>query len=225
MSDYNNKIAQMNDQLLSDGDVLKDSQIILIALGELGSCYESFKTSIISRFDHSMSFDDFSILLSDYETSLEPSPEKVTAQANIVTKAARSEVSGKATVVCQICSKKNHNALNGFNRINLLKFAPQHKRPLSPLGPGQVSEHPSVNYAGTRGGAMACWYPEKGSTYHITSISRNLQISSPDESLDNSSVLTATASSQKMKVDRFGDFVGCGSGFHLKIKTDAISVP
>lgn len=46
---------------------LKDSEIILIKLGRLSGEYESFVTSITTRFDYSMMFPSLCELLMDHD--------------------------------------------------------------------------------------------------------------------------------------------------------------
>lgn len=56
MEDFITKISILKDALSSTGESLKESEIILIALGALGEEYESFVTSITARFDPAMTF-------------------------------------------------------------------------------------------------------------------------------------------------------------------------
>lgn len=56
MEDYILWISVLKDALAATEEKLKDSEIILIALGGLSEDYESFITFIMTRFDHTMSF-------------------------------------------------------------------------------------------------------------------------------------------------------------------------
>lgn len=196
----------MNNQLATAGEILKDSQLIFIAIGGLGSLCESFQTSITTHFDHSISFESFTDLLLDFESSLEQAPatEEVTIQVNVASKSSKggeSLSSGKATVICQICGKKNHNALNCFNRINVSKFPPQHNRQLSPMGPSYVKASPSAKYAGFVA-AMSGWYHDTGSTHRLTPSISNIRFSS---TLSDNSAPVITANGQYMTIVKSGN--------------------
>lgn len=56
MMQYIKHLSIAREKLASAGERLRESQMILIALGGLGSEYKPFVTSITTRFDHSMTF-------------------------------------------------------------------------------------------------------------------------------------------------------------------------
>lgn len=131
MSEYLKRICVLKDKLAAAGDKLKDSQVILIALGGLGPEFQSFVTSITMRFDHSMTFPNLQQLLMDHELRIAPAQATTTIEANIVTR-PRSD-SGRLKA-CQICSKKGHGDIDCYNRFNATRFPPNHKRKLTAVG-------------------------------------------------------------------------------------------
>lgn len=67
MEDFIIKISVLKDALAATGECLKDSEIILITLGALGEGYESFITSVRTRFDPEMTFASLCELLMDQD--------------------------------------------------------------------------------------------------------------------------------------------------------------
>lgn len=70
---------------------------------------------------------------------------------------------------CHICNKKNHSALNCYNRFNGSKFPPQHSRRMNVvptlvhLAASSTLEH------------ITMWYPDSGATNHITANAYHIQ--------------------------------------------------
>lgn len=54
MGDFIKKISVLKDALAAQGNNLKESEVILITLGGLGEEYESFVTSIATRYDETI---------------------------------------------------------------------------------------------------------------------------------------------------------------------------
>lgn len=67
MEEFITRILVLKDLLATIGEGLKDSELILIILGALGDGYESFITSIMTRFDPQMTFTSLCELLMDQE--------------------------------------------------------------------------------------------------------------------------------------------------------------
>lgn len=67
MEEYISQITVLKDALAATGEHLKETYIILIALGGPSMEYESFVTTITTRFDHSMSFSTLCELLLDQD--------------------------------------------------------------------------------------------------------------------------------------------------------------
>lgn len=65
MEEFITKISMLNDALVATDEWLKESEIILITLGALGEGYDSFFTSIKTRFDLEMMFTSLCELLMD----------------------------------------------------------------------------------------------------------------------------------------------------------------
>lgn len=71
MEEFITKIFVLKDTLTTMGESLKESEIILIALGALGEEYKSFVTSITTRFDPVMTFVALCELLMDREIQIQ----------------------------------------------------------------------------------------------------------------------------------------------------------
>lgn len=67
MKEFITRLSVLKDSLAATGEGLKDSEIILMTLGVLGDGYESFVTSITTRFDPTMMFASLCELLMDKE--------------------------------------------------------------------------------------------------------------------------------------------------------------
>lgn len=132
MEDFITTILIIKDELATIGETLKESEVILITLGALNDDYESFVTSITTRFDHSMTFSSLCELLMDHEMRLrwKVNPLSSTGFVNAVVKGE-----SRSDFKCQIFLRKGHSALNCHNRINLTCFPPSHGRELSATGP------------------------------------------------------------------------------------------
>lgn len=157
---YIKHVSIAKDKLASAGEKPRDSQIILIALGGLGSEYKPFVTSITIRFDHSITFTQFQQLLMDHDLQEEQTNY---IEANAVSKTEKFDERNTniKSHPCQICSRKEHGAINCYNRVNFTRFPLTHNRKLIPIGIGNTSS-PSVN-------TVTIWYPDSGATTHITS--------------------------------------------------------
>jgi len=103
MMEYLKKITIARDRLTAAGEKLKDSQVILITLGGLGSEYQSFVTSITTRFDKNMTFSHLKHLLMDHELQFSPT---LKIDANVAVKNRNDDRRDKITY--QICTKKGH---------------------------------------------------------------------------------------------------------------------
>lgn len=76
MDEYTVKVSVLKDALVATGKTLKESEIILITrftLGGLGEEFESFVTSITSRYDPQLTFSELGELLMDQEMRIEKS--------------------------------------------------------------------------------------------------------------------------------------------------------
>lgn len=71
MEEFITKVSILKDSLAPTGDTLKQLEIILITLGALGEEYESFVTSITTRFYHNMTFPMLCELLMDQEMRIQ----------------------------------------------------------------------------------------------------------------------------------------------------------
>lgn len=65
MKEFITRLLVLKDFLVAIGEGLKDSEIILITLGALGDGYESFVTSVTTRFDPAMTSTSLCELLMD----------------------------------------------------------------------------------------------------------------------------------------------------------------
>lgn len=168
MSQYLQNISIAKDKLASAGEKLRDSQIILIALGGLGPEYKLFVTSITTRFDHSMSFTQLQQLLMDYDLQ---EKQSAIVEANMVNKSTKSEEKNIGTISqsqpCQICSRKGHGTINCFNRANFIRFPPTHNRKLVLIDVGNPNT-PLANLVASGRNVVAMWYPDSRATSHIT---------------------------------------------------------
>lgn len=67
IEDFITKISVLKDTLTATGERLKESDIILITLGAVGDGYNSFVTSVTTRFDQEMTFTSLCELLMDQD--------------------------------------------------------------------------------------------------------------------------------------------------------------
>lgn len=56
MEEFIIRILVIKDTLAATGETLKESEVILIALGALSDQYKSFVMSLTTRYDHGMTF-------------------------------------------------------------------------------------------------------------------------------------------------------------------------
>jgi len=166
VADFLRRVTIARDKLAAAGEKISDSQIILLTLGGFGTDYQSFITSITTRFDKNMTFSTFKSLLIDFDLQFSPSR----LEANVAVKNKSDDRRDKS--FCQICSKKGHGAKDCYHRVNFRKFLPiSHSRRLvaSDLENFLVSTNnvtPSANFV-TTSRAPAIWYPDTGATSHI----------------------------------------------------------
>lgn len=144
MGDFLPKVSILRDSLVATGETMKESVVILIVLSALGDEYESFVTSITTRFDLAMIFFTLCKLLIDYEVRFQES--RRSTMVNIVTKSYKSDdssyksddssmssykssdsSSGRIEVRCKIYNRKGNFTLNYYcNRLNIKKFKRTH---------------------------------------------------------------------------------------------------
>lgn len=178
MEEFITKISILKDALATTGDILKEAEVILIALGALDDEYEAFVTSITTRFDPTMTFATLCELLMDQEINPLSLAQSVNAVVKPESRPTQSvSPSPKSDLKYQICQRKVHSALNYYNKINLSHFPPTHNRELSPFNPNGNNR-------------SSIWY--LGATSHITSSSDNIQHPHPFSS--NHCILTADES-------------------------------
>lgn len=67
MEDFLTKVSVLKDAIVANGERLKEAKIILITLGALGEGYESFVTSVTTRYNPGMTFFALCELLMDQE--------------------------------------------------------------------------------------------------------------------------------------------------------------
>lgn len=65
MEEFISKISILKDAMAAIGETLRESEVILIALGALDDDYKSFVTSITTHFDKKMTFSTLCELLMD----------------------------------------------------------------------------------------------------------------------------------------------------------------
>lgn len=182
MEEFVTKVSVIKDALAATGEPLKESEVILITLGALGDEFESFVTSITTKYDSSMTFAGLCELLMDHEMRLQKSQPSASLSVNTAVKsyskkyevAETTPAQSKTELRCQICSRKGHSALNCYNRLNITQFKPKHNRELSPFGPnGNNRTANSVNTVNT--GKASMWYPDSGATSHIMNSAQKIQ--------------------------------------------------
>ena len=79
-------------------------------------------------------------------------------------------------MMCQICSRSGHSAINCFKRLDTINSAPTNHNAIANLA--------SVD--NTIGDGS--WYPDSGATHHITNDMANLNISTPYNGFDTLAV-------------------------------------
>lgn len=87
------KVSILKDSLIATGETLKESEIILITLGALGEEYESFVTSITTRFDPDMTFASLCELLMDQDMRVQKGISGSQGSINIAAKAESTKAS------------------------------------------------------------------------------------------------------------------------------------
>lgn len=86
MEDFITKVIIIKDSLAATSEALKESEVILITLGALGEEFESFVTSITTRYAPSMTFTTLCELLMDQEMRIEKSKSTAPLFVNVVVK-------------------------------------------------------------------------------------------------------------------------------------------
>lgn len=164
MADYLMHARTLCNQLVAIGEIIPESELVLAVIGGLGTGYESLVTS--------MTFLDLEVILKDYDMS--NAKEKSAPNfAHTVATVSQQRPTSENQFVCQIFGKKNHIALNCYNRYNAIKFPHNHKRNVGcsgvPIGGG------SMNLAfGGGNDQLAPWYLDSGASSHVTSNSHHL---------------------------------------------------
>lgn len=174
MENYILRISVWKDALVATGEKLKDSK-------------SSFVTSIMTWFDHTMTFSTLCELLLDHEMRqigrnlmTELCGNRSTWYWNQVKigttcwNEEKRENSGKGAS-CQIYGCKNHTMINCYQHRNLSRYMPSHRRELLYTGYVSIPNKNSTNLASGSGETMALWYPNTGSTFHVTSDPENIQ--------------------------------------------------
>lgn len=179
MEEFITKVSILKDVLATTEEMLKESEIILIALGALNDDYESFVTSITTQYDLAMTFASLCELLIDQEMRLQRKANPLFSTESVNTVVNKESKSAQSDFKCLICGRKGHSALNCYNRINLKRFPPTHNRELSATGPTSANRGSAnaVNLVAT--GEPLVWCPDFGATSHITSSADNIQRSRP----------------------------------------------
>lgn len=176
IEEYITQVSVLKDALPARGERMKESEIILIALGGLGEEFESFVTSITTRDDPNLTFSTLCELLMDQEMKIQKARFLQGVNFNVAAKPNwKSDPQSPATTGgrCQICSRRNHTAVNCYNRLSVTRYPPTNGRELSlhgPSGPPPTNRvSPSANVITTMtGSAMSA-------TSHITNDTANIQ--------------------------------------------------
>lgn len=137
MDEYITKVTVLRDSLVATGESIKESKMILVTLAGLGDDYEAFVTAITARYDPYLTFSHLCELIMDQDIRLEKSRMMDIQVVNIAVNQSKSCSTSysKSEIKCQICTKRGHNALECYNRLNTSKFPPTHGRTLSSQGP------------------------------------------------------------------------------------------
>lgn len=161
----------------------------MITLGRLNDEYESFVTSITTRYDPSLTFSELCELLMDHEMrKINSKSSNITPAVNFAAKTATYASNrtqsfpnkmytqgSKSEIKCQICSRKGHGVADCYNRLNISRFPPSHNRTLSSSGPNGGNRGSVNTLTSTFSESKTVWYPDSGATSHITSTHGNIQ--------------------------------------------------
>ena len=88
---------------------------------------------------------------------------------------------------CQLCFKQGHRVINCYEPFHINFQQPDYKEFVNTQNQGQSSQQPQVNLINPSNTTRQqnTWYPDSGSTHHVTNDSTNLQHStvytSPDQ--------------------------------------------
>lgn len=136
MDDYIAKVTVLMDSLAATGEVVRESEMIQVTLAGLGDEFEAFTTAITTRYDPDLTFSQLCELLMDQDIRIEKSrsTEIQVANVNGHSKSGPTRAPSKSETRCQICTKRDHNALDCYNRLNTSRFPPTHSRTLSSQG-------------------------------------------------------------------------------------------
>lgn len=124
IEEFITKVSALKDVLAVTSESLKESEIILIMLGALGEEYESFVTSITTRYDTSMTFAMLCELLMDQDLHLLKKAD-ISLSVNAAVKSSQRKPDGSdnpksvQSLCCQICELRENSALNFYNRLNI----------------------------------------------------------------------------------------------------------
>lgn len=97
MEEFITEVSVLKDALATTGEKLKESKIILIMLGALGEEYESFVSSIMTRYVHDMMFTTLCELLMDQEMRLQKTRFLRPTSINVETKSVSSPKTGDSS--------------------------------------------------------------------------------------------------------------------------------
>lgn len=140
----------------------------------------SFVIWITTRFAPSTTFLALCELLMDQDMRIQKAWFLQTKIDNVVSKPNLKTVDLQSpstkSLSCQICSRKGHEAINCYTRLNVIHFQPTHDQELWPNGPSGVSRNStlSTNLVATFSNAMSMWYLDLGAISHITNEVKNI---------------------------------------------------
>lgn len=211
---YVQSIRTLGDELRTCGSPMEPNDLTLALLRGLGPQYNAFYAST-NQFLETLTFDDVVANLNTYDlhlsrqnleyssTEFSPSANYLQAQSQDQKNNGRGGKSNqgrgrgqKLAPRCQLCFKTGHRVINCYERFNRNFQQPNfHDFINSQQNQGQ---QPQANLTNTQNtsGFQNTWYPDSGSTHHVTNDINNIQ---------NPSIYTG----------RDQLFVGNGQGLHI----------
>ena len=202
---YVQAIRTIGDELQTCGNPMTENDLTLALLRGLGPQYNAFYAST-SQLLYNLTFDDVAANLNTFDLHLsrkftEQVPSEFPPTANYTHthpqdtknmnrggRNGRGRGRGQRTTSrCQLCFKQGHRVINCYERFNRNFQQPNYKEFVNTHNEGQSSQQPKVNLTNTSNtiGQQNTWYPDSGSTHHVTNDITNLQQStiytSPDQ--------------------------------------------
>ena len=189
---YVQKVRTLGDELRANGSNINTHDLSFALLRGLDQQYNAFYAST-NQLLHTLTFDDIVANLvtfdshlarqnSDHTTTEFPPSAHFTQASNQDQRNNRggrnnrSKGRGKKTIArCQLCFKKGHRVINCYERFNKDFLQPNYEEFVLGQQSRSTQPHANLTNSGSYQGNYNAWYPDSGSTHHVTNDSNNIQ--------------------------------------------------